>query len=521
MIVKKEKKPFLFHPVLFGIFPIISFLASNTNQARPELAYRSAIISLAGSILFYLIVKLVVKDTPRAALLSTLFLILFYSYGHVYAELETNPIMGLTLGRHRLMAPLWAALMAAGGWWILKKGKNSWQFNTLLNAISVFALILPVYQIGAFEYRYQRSIQAGVSSAGNHPASAGSSTTAENEHLPDVYYIILDGYSRADVLQKLYDYDNTSFLQELKEIGFVIPDCTQSNYARTALSIASTFHMDYLDNFTDVVRKGDPSIDAVVFHDLIQYNPVRSLMTGKGYQTVAFETGYFWNEVVSADYYIVGNDNPIAKVKKGAEVSEFELMFLRTTYFRIFNEAKNAFFTDLTKNIRTPEERHYDLVLFELDQLANVPSLPGKKFVYAHIAAPHAPFVFTTYGGFASTGSVIPGYTDEITFLNKRVIEVVKQILTTSPVPPVIVIQGDHGWDEEHRMEILNAYYLPNGGNELIYPEITPVNTFRVIFNQYFGQNLPLVEDESYFSDGATPYTFTKIPATCVGPNGN
>ncbi|MHC1783409.1 MAG: hypothetical protein AB9891_11770 [Anaerolineaceae bacterium] len=519
--MKKEKKTILFHPVLFGIFPILSFMASNINQARPELAYRSAVVSLVGCSLIYLIMKLVVKDTPRAALLATLFLVLFYSYGHVYSELETNTVLGLSLGRHRLMAPLWAVLMAAGAWWILKKGKDSWQFNTLLNAISVFALILPIYQISAFEYRYQRSSQAGHDSSEANLAAGEGSQSAINENLPDVYYIILDGYSRADVLKKLYGYDNTVFLKELEELGFVIPDCAQSNYARTALSMAATFHMDYLENFTDVVRKGDPSIDAVVFHDFIQYNPVRSLMVENGYQMVAFETGYFWNEVVSADYYIVGNDNPIEKVKKGAEVSEFELMFLRTTYFRIFSEAKSAFFTDLTKNIRTPDERHYDLVLFELDQLANVPSLPGKKYVYAHIGAPHAPFVFTSYGAFASTGSVVPGYTDEITFLNKRVIEVVKQILATSPVPPVIVIQADHGWDEEHRMEILNAYYLPNGGSELIYPEITPVNTFRVILNKYFGQNLPLIKDVSYFSDGLTPYTFTKVPATCVGPNGN
>lgn len=518
-IVKKENKAILFHPLLFGIFPIISFMASNINQARPELAIRSAAVSLAGCVILYILVKLAVKDAPRSALLTTLFLVMFFSYGHAYAQLEASTSPGVILGRHRFLAPLWAVLATAGSVWILKRGKNSWQFNTLLNAVSVFLLILPVYQIVSFEYRYQRMSQAGAAAEIPSPSAAGTQPSAENE-MPDIYYIILDAYSREDVLKKLYNYDNSAFLSELRQLGFIIPECAQSNYARTALSMASTFHMDYLDNFTDVVRKGDPSIDAVVFHDLIQHNPVRRLMTENGYKMVAFETGYFWNEVISADYYIIGNDNPIEQMQTGAEISEFEIMFLRTTFFRIFSEARTAFFTDLTKNIRTPDERHYDLVLFELDQLSRVPELPGRKYVYAHIGAPHAPFVFTTYGGFASTGSVIPGYTDEITFLNWRIIEVVKQILETSPVPPVIVIQADHGWDEEHRMEILNAYYLPNGGGRWIYPEITPVNTFRVIFNHYFGENFPLIEDISYMSRGETPYDFTIVPHTCVGAAG-
>ncbi len=521
MIVKKETKPILFHPILFGVFPIISLVASNINQARPELAYRAAIISLAGSILLYALMKLFLKDTARAALSTSLILILFFSYGHIYAELEKNTILGLSLGHHRLLAPLWAILLIAIGWFIIKKGKNTWQLNTLFNAVSIFFLVLPIYQIGLFEYRYQQSQQAGDAAEAGKAGSPSGSHASDLDSLPDVYYIILDGYSRADVLQDLYGFDNTSFLNELKEIGFVIPDCAQSNYARTALSISSALHMDYLDNFTDVIRKGDPSIDAVVFQDLISHNPVRDIMSRNGYKMVAFETGYFWNEITDADYYIVGNDNPLEKVKRGAEISEFEVMYLRTTYFRIFSEAQSAFFTDLTKNIRTPEEKHYDLVLFELDQLAQVPALPGKKYVYAHIVAPHAPFVISKFGQFISTGAVNPGYTDEITFLNQRIIEVVKQILATSTVPPVIVIQGDHGWDENHRMQILNAYYLPNGGGKLIYPEITPVNTFRVIFNQYFGEAFPLVEDESYMSKDGAPFTFTTIPFTCVGPNGN
>ena len=44
----------------------------------------------------------------------------------------------------------------------------------------------------------------------------------------------------------------------------------------------------------------------------------------------------------------------------------------------------------------------------------------------------------------------------------------------------------------------MNAYHLPDGGNALLYPSITPINTFRVIFNHYLGADFELLEDSSY-----------------------
>jgi len=38
-----------------------------------------------------------------------------------------------------------------------------------------------------------------------------------------------------------------------------------------------------------------------------------------------------------------------------------------------------------------------------------------------------------------------------------------------------------------------------------MYNNISPVNTFRVIFNHYFGTNLPLLKDKSYVPDYHLP----------------
>ncbi len=85
------------------------------------------------------------------------------------------------------------------------------------------------------------------------------------------------------------------------------------------------------------------------------------------------------------------------------------------------------------------------------------------------------------------------------------------------------MLQADHGpgawlqWDSVEktclweRTAIFNAYYLPDAGAEILYPDITPVNTFRVIFNTYFGTDLPLLEDRIYFSSWNRLYDFIDV----------
>lgn len=511
-------QPWYFHPILIGLYPVIALLAANIGEIRPEAVVRSFLVSLGLVIFVYMIALLGFRNRSLGAIFSSFFFLLFFSYGHVYALIEGKMIGGLEIGQHRFLGLLWILVFFTGLWLILKKAHRAVNFNRLLNIVSIILLIFPIFQIGEFEFRASRVAAGG----GNAKATALTTESGKNpdpDTLPDVYYIILDGYSRDDILKKLYNFDNSSFLSQLRELGFVIPDCAQSNYARTALSISSALHMDYVQNFSPLIEQGDQSLDMPVYHDYIKHSPVRSHLAEFGYKMVAFETGYFWNEVTDADVYIVANDNPLEKVKQGKDVSEFEVMYLRTTALRAADELKSKLAQNIIKNIRTPEEKHHDRVIFALDQLGQVPNLPGKKFVYAHILAPHAPFVFNPDGRYNPNDAVNPGYLNAISFVNSRVIPIVKSIISNSKVPPIIILQGDHGWDEDNRIQIFNAYYLPNGGAADVYPTITPVNTFRIVFNRYFGDSLPLLKDTSYFSNGLAPYDFTVTPFTCSSGN--
>jgi hypothetical protein len=107
----------------------------------------------------------------------------------------------------------------------------------------------------------------------------------------------------------------------------------------------------------------------------------------------------------------------------------------------------------------------------------------------------------------------IYGYTNQVTFVNKQILEIARELIDKSQVPPIIIIQGDHGtgrFGQDVRMLILNAYYLP-GHPEVLYDTISPVNSFRVVLNEYFDQSLPILEDRSYFSGYNNPQNFEFI----------
>jgi hypothetical protein len=61
------------------------------------------------------------------------------------------------------------------------------------------------------------------------------------------------------------------------------------------------------------------------------------------------------------------------------------------------------------------------------------------------------------------------------------------------------------------KLWILNAYNLP-GLEEEVDPDITPVNTFRMVFREYFGADLPPLPDRTYvFVDQRHLYDFVDV----------
>jgi hypothetical protein len=326
---------------------------------------------------------------------------------------------------------------------------------------------------------------------------------------PDIYYIILDTYTRENILREYFNFDNSDFLSQLKELGFYIADCAQSNYAQTRLSISSSLNYRYLDEIVTLDRS------AKSFDPLIKKSSVQRILENWGYKVVAFETGHVATELTDADVYY-------SRTKGGLlTITEFDISFFETSLLQPF--LRPPFYrADLLK-----ADTHRSRSVYVLDKLYDSVEIQGPKFVFAHVMIPHAPFVFGPDGeaifvsnwnsdGTFNLEKFKDGFVKQTMYTNKRVLEIVKKILAESPQEPIIILQGDHGPRRGKiiNTSILNAYYMP-GGSQGLYETISPVNTFRFIFNNYFGQNLEMYKDIAFFSKSNRPQKFEVVTNHC------
>jgi hypothetical protein len=222
---------------------------------------------------------------------------------------------------------------------------------------------------------------------------------------------------------------------------------------------------------------------------------------------VAFETGYWFTELKDSDIYL-------EPAQLRWKPSEFQAGLIQLTPLsRIAG-------VHATKDYVARKR-----VLFTMDHLADAAEIDGPTLVFAHINAPHSPWVFGSEGQpvASRTGytyeEYVEAYRGQVMFITQKAQEAIEEILSSSPEPPIIILQGDHGTcyvscddDPSERVSILNAYYFPDQDYEDLYQTITPVNTFRVVLDKFFGANYDLLTDRTYYYyRPATPYDFVDV----------
>jgi hypothetical protein len=479
----------------------------------------------------WLMLALVLKKKSKAALLVSLALLLFFSFGHLEDTIGRLFVtLSAFIGPKKISLSLTGLLFAAGAFFIIRTRRSLAFVTSLANSVSTILVTVSIITIAFGLLRSPRILQSPVQKSAKTAVAGDPLSSA----YPDIYYIILDGYGRADVLRELYNYDNDEFLEHLAARGFFIATEARTNYCQTALSLGSSLNMRYLDPVADHLDLG--SSDRTPLARLISQNAVMEFLHGMGYTSVAFSTGYYDTEIRTADVYL---DPGVAYWF----LDEFQNGLLGTTPLPILLSKLDRFSFLPTGIGRLQSDTHRNRILYTLSHLERIPSRPGPHFVFAHIILPHPPFLFGPDGEHIypegvfsmSDGSHMVGptgmapqeyvrkYSDQLSYANQLIKNVVDSILTHSPRPPIIILQGDHGpgsqldWENldntnaRERLTILNAYYLPDGGDSCLYNGISPVNSFRLIFNHYFGTRYELLDDRSFYSTWAQPYDFRDV----------
>lgn len=489
------------YPIVFGAYPVLALLAFNIGQIKIQAGSRALLVCIALAASLFLLLRLLLRNWHRAAFLSTLWMALFFSYGHIHITL-TDKLKDVDFERWLLIG--WAVLVVLAAVWAVKKSPAS---PLVLNVISLGLVITSLWQISS-----------GVQQGGVHRVGAENAPVQEDlvrpQNPPDVYYFILDSYGREDLLRRAYGYDNNEFIEGLRERGFYVAECSQSNYIRTELSVGSSLNMSYLQGLDPAFTPD--SIKRRILWDSLKHSAVRYNFETLGYQTVAFATGFAWSELDDADLFFT--PPPLS-----SGMTEFETLFMQTTLAR---HAEDLGWIDLDEIVGQNFRDRTLLVFNSMDDLAR---MPEPTFAYVHVISPHPPFVFGPEGEHTHpsdfwnenkqypTGLYAQGYQNQLTFLNQKILDAVDTLIAESETPPVIILQGDHGpWHQprDRRFWILNAYYLP-GHQEKLFSKISPVNTFRYIFNAYFGGNYDMLPNVSYFSPVPKLYEFSEIANTC------
>jgi hypothetical protein len=174
---------------------------------------------------------------------------------------------------------------------------------------------------------------------------------------------------------------------------------------------------------------------------------------------------------------------------------------------------------------------------WEFEVIPEAKKLEGPVFTFAHLYVGHDPYVFDKDGNYidADAERAIPwrkAYIDQIRYSNGRILELVDRLLDVpASKRPVILLQADEGpgpegwsparpehyeWTKasqatlEEKFRLMVAFHAP-GATDL-YPSITPVNNFRLLFNEYFDAGLDLLPDRSFvFRDELHPYDFIDV----------
>jgi hypothetical protein len=535
-------KRFPLHPYLLAAYSVLTLVALNMGKFVPWMAVRSFVFFLLVTAIFYWILKWLTRSPYKAALLLTLFLAAFFTYGRIHSLMAGVRLLGINFGRHRTLVLIWAVILALGVYGIARTRRNLSGVTQALNVVLIIALCFPIFQIARYEIQSllnrthaEKAVEAESSSS--YPAL----TVPAGQNPPDIYYIILDTYARQDALQAYFNFDNSGFVSQLKAMGFYVADCSQSNYATTELSLSSSLNLNYLDVLGDNSKQiyTHPEL-----YRLIQKNAARQMLENAGYRVVAFDSGFSPTSWKDADEYLSRAGEPFKTYLLGG-INAFEALELQTSAGLLLYDAKSVLPNTLRSFLDAAYTEHRERILYEFNKLASiphklapVPQMAGPKFVFAHILAPHSPFVFGAKGEIvgrrfpftlnndleiADPKLYIEGYRNQIQYINRRTLQMLQEIIAASNTPPIIILQGDHGpkagiSSQSGRMEILNAYYLP-GGSDNLYATITPVNTFRVIFDHYFGGKFELLPDISFFSTYQKPDVFTVFqndPAACA-----
>ncbi len=509
-------------PFLVSFYFLIRLFAFNNIQETYIKEFLGLNLFFVFIILLLLLVfGFILKSFFKASFFISI-LIVFLNFSSVFGILEDKfKLLGISVINERVLLLILLSVLLCVFVFLFSKQNNSILFARCLIFPFLALVVLSIINVYKFNKKVNYSIYNSEVCRNN---AIGQNFQDKNrlfvQHLRedikrvknminkedyrDIYFIILDAYASNDILRKYFNYNNSEFLNKLKNMGFYIAGKSRSNYPSTSLSIPASFNMNYQNFFEEFKVNKSWEKARVLMNDSNVVNFLKLL-----------EYKYF-----------LGSSSVCFTREDARADNEGYVCGFGPLTSRIFGLFFKCFFPNYFENYLYRKQIYY-----QLNFLKKSTFLPSPKFVFTHIVCPHPPYAFNAVGENVF-GVGAGGYIEQLKFITSKIEEIIESILENSAKKPIIILQADHGKVNYEPKEVvsafdyfanefsndnknkdfaqqifggLNAYYFPDNGSDMLYQNISPINNFRLIFKHYFGIHCNLLEDISYGCDFESP----------------
>jgi len=514
-------KAIVIHPILFAIYPVLFLYSFNIYNVPIRGLFLPLLVVPLFALALWLVLRFVLKSGMKAGLIVSLIIILVTFYGHIF-NLITESLIEKSELSQILLLGVFLVLLGVGVYYFVRTKRNLEKPTLVVNVIAISMIAIVLVSIGSSKIEIYSMEEVNPIIEKFEPDSINT------QALPDIYYILLDAYANHLILKEFLSLDNQEFITALTERGFVVPSgYTHSNYEFTEFSVTSILGMDYVHS---LVPKGGTELELRQDHyRIIKNNAVMQNFKSIGYTVISFDSG------------AIGT--------RDIDIADENLCLSSLTDVRFLNKGKGTTMLPAIEIIDDKfqemiDEQKRQQILCEFSELPKIRDrIEGPLFVFAHIIVPHAPYVFDSNGQpiiskhykfdneFVDDPEFIEkriqAYTGQLEFANKKTLEAIDEILEKTDNPPIIIIQSDHGRrgiseassDDEKlivKLGNFNAFFVPDDLQDSFTEPITPVNTFRKLFNSVFGTSYEILDDR-VFIDGNEVKNWKEIKDEIIG----
>ena len=455
-------KHLIIFPFLLAFFPSWILILKNYD----ELIFQDILISLAivsVSIIIWIVIRKIIKNGNKAALITGVGVVFFFYFGYVQDALKGILVSNIPVNKTSILVPISIIIFIILTVYFIKSKNNFESIIKIANVVSITLILVVCVQF----------IIPGAS--------------AEK---PNVYHIILDEYTDNEILTKKFGYNNEKFLEFLNNNGFYMHDKLFSTFGSTVKELNVILNMEYPKKIRWMSED----------YESLNNNKVMSIFSNQDYSVIETNSMMRWKNFSDVDTKLCYDTNFIN--------SEFLDQVLGKSIIRYFLE-------------KYQQDTRRDTVRCTFNVLNEITlKTDGPKYVFSHVYVPHPPFLFGPNGE-----NVIPdrreisglqswenpqGYVNQLIYATNEITVVIKNIVKNDP-NAIIIVQGDTGTltgtDISKKTDMKEIYQAHSILYAVRIPDVEdsdymiPVNTYRIIFNNYFNMNYDYLEYHSYLVD--------------------